>query len=45
MVIVDDNERATWILATTVVAALCSFARYTTLTRAGHTMATLRQGN
>jgi DHA2 family multidrug resistance protein-like MFS transporter len=31
--------------ALSVVAALCSFARYTTLTRAGHTMATLRQGN
>jgi DHA2 family multidrug resistance protein-like MFS transporter len=28
-----------------VVAALCCFTRYTTLTRAGHTMATLRQGN
>lgn len=31
--------------ALSVVAALCSFARYTTLTRAGATMATLRQGN
>jgi DHA2 family multidrug resistance protein-like MFS transporter len=31
--------------ALSVVAALCSFARYTTLTRAGHTMATLRRGN
>ena len=31
--------------ALSVVAALCSFARYTTLTRAGYTMATLRQGN
>jgi len=29
--------------ALSVVAALCSFARYTTMTRAGHTMATLRQ--
>jgi DHA2 family multidrug resistance protein-like MFS transporter len=29
--------------ALSVVAALCSFARYTTMTRAGHTMASLRQ--
>lgn len=31
--------------ALSVVAALCSLARFVTLTRAGHTMATLRQGN
>jgi DHA2 family multidrug resistance protein-like MFS transporter len=31
--------------ALSVVAALCSFARYQTVTRAGGTMATLRQGN
>jgi len=29
--------------ALSVVAALCSFARYQTVTRAGGTMATLRQ--